>query len=215
MRATTAAWIVVAWTAAAQAADPSAIGEVLEHSQQQRLDAFHLATEGPRAAAVRASFERLLRVAAPGVRVELRVITGETIAETLQGHVIVAHERLADLPEGQRTFVLAHELGHVVRDHWAAMGGVYRRWVPGEVTPERTDPVAGALGRDASALAHRQEFEADAWALELLARLGFASEDAVGAFLSLGMQPDTATHPATRKRVAALRALIAERAGGR
>ncbi|MGC4078153.1 MAG: M48 family metalloprotease [Rubrivivax sp.] len=208
MRATALAWILGTWMAAAQAADPSAIGEVLEHSQQQRLDAFHLAADGPRAAAVRASFERLRRVAAPGVEVELRVITGETIAETLQGHVIVAHERLADLSEGQRTFVLAHELGHVVHDHWAAMGGVYRRWVPGEVTPERTDPVAGALGRDASALAHRQEFEADAWALETLGRMGFASDDAVGAFLSLGMQPDTATHPATRKRVAALRARL-------
>lgn len=208
MHTTMAAWILGAWMAAAQAADPSAIGEVLEHSQQQRLDAFHLAADGPRAAAVRASFERLRRAVAPGVEVELRVITGETIAETLQGHVIVAHERLADLPEGQRTFVLAHELGHVVHDHWAAMGGVYRRWVPGEVTPERTDPVAGALGRDASALAHRQEFEADAWALEMLGRMGFASDDAVGAFLSLGMQPETATHPATRKRVAALRARL-------
>lgn len=215
MRTTMAAWILGAWMAAAQAADPPAIGEVLEHSQQQRLDAFHLAADGPRAAAVRASFERLRRVAAPGVRVELRVITGETIAETLQGHVIVAHERLADLPEGQRSFVLAHELGHVVHEHWAAMGGVYRRWVPGEVTPERTDPVAGALGRDASALAHRQEFEADAWALETLGRMGFASDDAVGAFLSLGLQPDTATHPATRKRVAALRARIADRDAGR
>lgn len=215
MRATASALIVWALAAAAQAADAPAIGEVLEHSQQQRLDAMPAAAEGPRADRVRASFERLRRVVAPDADVELRVIASGTIAETLHGHVIVAHERLADLEEGPRTFVLAHEMAHVVRDHWAAMGGVYRRWVPGEVTPERTDPVAGALGRDASALAQQQEFEADAWALVALQRLGFASEDAIDAFLSLGMQPDTATHPATRKRVAALRAQIAERAAGR
>ncbi|MBK1612339.1 hypothetical protein CKO44_02525 [Rubrivivax gelatinosus] len=213
MRATAAAWIVGACTATAQAADPSAIGEVLEHSQQQRLDAFHAAAEGPRADAVRASFERLLQALAPGTSVELRVIGGDTVAETLQGHVIVANERLADLEEGPRLFVLAHELAHVMHDHWAAMGGVYRRWVPGAVTPERTDPVAGALGRDASLLSHRQEFEADAWALQMLRRLGVPGEAAVGAFLSLGAQMDTVTHPATRKRVAALRALIAEDAG--
>ncbi|MBZ8142254.1 hypothetical protein CLD22_20425 [Rubrivivax gelatinosus] len=197
---------------AAARADPAAIGEVLEQSQQKRLDSFVTAAESARTATVRASFERLLQAAAPAVPVELRIIDGGTLAETLQGHVIVANERLADLEEGQRLFVLAHELAHVMHDHWAAMGGVYRRWVPGEVTPQRTDPVAGALGRDASLLSHRQEYEADAWALQMLRRLGVPGEAAVGAFLSLGAQMDTATHPATRKRVAALRALISERA---
>ena len=218
MRGWTAAVVVGGWLAAAQA-EPVAIGEVLEHSQQRRLDAFVEADAGPRADTVRASFEWLRRAFAPQAEVELRVIRGATVAETLHGRVVVANERLADLAEGPRLFVLAHELGHVVLGHWQALGGVYRRWVPGEVTPERTDPVAGRLGRDASALAHRHEFEADAWALAALARLGRPPEDAVGAFLGLGAQPDTATHPGTRKRLAALRAAMSgdgpARAAGR
>ena len=43
--------------------------------------------------------------------------------------------------------LLAHEIGHVVSDHWQQMGGLYRRWIPGEVTPSQTEPVAGSLGR--------------------------------------------------------------------
>jgi Zn-dependent protease with chaperone function len=128
------------------------------------------------------------------------------LAETLHGRIVVANESLADLPEGARLFVLAHELGHVASDHWQQMGAVYRHWVPGEVTPQTTDPVANALGREASMTSHRQEFEADAYALRVLRRLGRPPQDAFAAFMSTTLQPDTATHPGTRKRIASLRA---------
>jgi Zn-dependent protease with chaperone function len=140
------------------------------------------------------------------VAVDLHVITGATIAETLHGHIVVANEKLADLTEGERLFVLAHELGHVVNGHWLQMGLVYRRWVPGDVTPDKTEPVAGQLGREASQLAHQQEFEADTFALGMLRRFGRSSDEALSAFMHLGMQQDTATHPGTRKRLASLRA---------
>jgi len=140
------------------------------------------------------------------LRVDFYVIRGEVIAETLHGHVVVANESLADLPEGTRLFVLAHELGHVAGSHWLQMGQLYRRWVPGEVTPQQTGPVAALLGRDASGLAHRQEFEADAFALAALRALGHPPREALSAFMHMGVQHDTATHPGTRKRVASLRA---------
>ena len=182
------------------------IVDVLRQSQQQRLDAMPDAPPGPRADLVRSSFELLRHQLPPDVAVDLRVITGATVAETLHGHIVVANEALADLPEGERLFVLAHELGHVVQHHWLQMGLVYKHWIPGAVTPDQTDPVAGPLGREASLLAHRQEFEADAWGLKLLRKMGRPADDAYSAFMHLGMTQDTATHPATRKRVAALHA---------
>ena len=182
------------------------IVDVLRQSQQQRLDAMPDAAPGPRADRVRSSFELLRHELPAGVAVDLRVISGPTIAETLHGHIVVANESLADLPEGERLFVLAHELGHVVQHHWLQMGLVYKHWIPGAVTPDRTDPVAGALGREASMLSHQQEFEADAWGLKLLRRMGRPADDAYSAFMHLGVTQDTATHPATRKRVASLRA---------
>jgi Zn-dependent protease with chaperone function len=181
--------------------------DVLRRSQQQRLDALTpAAQDSPRAQAVRATFEKLLQALKPESPLELRVVSGGTYAETLHGSIVVAHESLADLPEGERAFIIAHELGHVVSDHWSQMGRVYKRWVPGEVTQDKTDPVAGLLGRDASGLAHRQEYVADAFALQVLARLGWPPEIAFSAFMRQGMQQDTATHPATRKRIASLRA---------
>jgi Zn-dependent protease with chaperone function len=180
---------------------------VLARSQLARLD--HASTADPanaRARTVRTSFETLARVLELRHLVELRVIEGETVAETLQGRVVLANESLADLSEGERLFVLAHELGHIELRHWEQTQRLYQKWVPGAVTPDQTEPVAALLGRDASGLAYRQELEADAFALRTLRALGHSSQDAVTAFMHLGMSHDTATHPGTRKRLAALRA---------
>lgn len=193
----------------AHGAQAHGIVDVLQQSQQARLEALAPAAAGERAARVQASFETLRRLLPAGLEVELRVVSGATLAETLHGRVVCANESLADLDEGYRLFVLAHELGHVVAGHWAQMRGAYERWIPGEVTPERTDPVAAPLGREASALSHRHEFEADAYGAMLLRRLGRPDSDALDAFRHLGMTQDTATHPATRKRLAMLRAVQA------
>lgn len=186
------------------------IVDVLRRSQQLRLDMQPAADPAsPRAEAVRRSFAALV-AAEPGLPpVDLHVIRGPVIAETLHGHIVLANEMLADLSDGERSFVLAHELGHVMQHHWLQMALVYQKWIPGEVTPDRTDAVAEPLGREASVLAHRQEYEADAFAVQLLKRAGQDPSVAFSAFMHLGMTQDTATHPGTRKRVASLRAALA------
>lgn len=201
-------FLVLALAGSARAED---IVDVLRRSQQQRLETLPAADPAsPRAETVRRSFAALVAAQPALPPVDLRVITGAVIAETVHGHIVLANESLADLPEGERLFVLAHELGHVAQRHWLQMALVYQKWVPGEVTQEHTDTVAGRLGRDASGLAHRQEFEADAFALRLLRRAGHDPAVAVSAFMHLGMTQDTATHPGTRKRVALVRASLAE-----
>ena len=103
--------VVACMAGRAQAED---IVDVLRSSQQQRLDSFPMAEDGARSARIRASFQLLRATLGPELpAVELRVISGETVAETLHGHIIVANEKLGDLPEGERLFILAHELGHV------------------------------------------------------------------------------------------------------
>jgi len=201
-------WLVVTVLGLTLAAGACAddIVDVLRRSQQQRLDAMSPADDRQRAEVVLHSFEVLRQALAPLPPIDFHVIRGQTIAETLHGHIIVANQSLADLPEGERLFVLAHELGHVQQHHWLQMGLVYKRWVPGEVTPEQTDPVAAQLGREASGLAHRQEFEADAYAMQALRRLGLPSDVAFSSLRMLGLQQDSATHPGTRKRLASLRA---------
>jgi Zn-dependent protease with chaperone function len=137
--------------------------------------------------------------------VELRVIRGNTLAETLHGHVVVANESLADWPEAERQFVLAHELGHIALNHWSQMGLMFQKWVPGTVVQQETDAVASLLGRDASRLAYRQEFEADAFAARVMAAQSSKPYDALAVFMRFGARKDTATHPGTQRRLAALR----------
>ena len=182
------------------------IVDVLRRSQQMRLDSMPPAADVARTQTLQRSFDTLRRGLDPDLKVELRVVDAGTFAETLQGHIVVANVAVADLPEGERLFILAHELGHVAAGHWRQMNQLYQRWVPGAVTQERTDPVAALLGRDASGLAHRHEYAADAYALQVLRDLGWPAQHAYSAFLRQGMQHDTATHPGTRKRVASLRA---------
>lgn len=186
------------------------IADVLRRSQQMRLDSMTLSSDTARIRTIRDSFDNLRHSLGPNLNAELHITSGGSYAETLHGHIVIANESIADLPEGERLFILAHELGHVAAGHWAQMNQLYKRWIPGDVKPELTDPVSGLLGRDASGLAHQHEYSADVFALRLLRDLGWPENHAFSAFLRQGMQHDTATHPGTRKRVASLRAAQAQ-----
>ncbi|HET7794341.1 MAG TPA: hypothetical protein VFL64_13240, partial [Rhizobacter sp.] len=120
-------WVMwVGLALAAGMAHGEGIVDVLERSQQVRLDRLQLIpSDSPRALKIRASFEKLLPALGSVRSVELHVVRGDTLAETLHGHVVVAHESLGDWPEEDRQFVLAHELGHVALGHWSQMGSVY------------------------------------------------------------------------------------------
>jgi hypothetical protein len=183
------------------------IDDVLTRSQLMRLDSVPPARSTAKADTVRRSFDELLTAMGVQAPISLKVVSGPVVAETLLGQVVLANESLADVPEGARLFILAHEIGHVVSHDWLDMCQLYQRWVPGEVTPASTNPVAELLGRAASALAYRQEQAADAYAIRHLRQLGWSDDDAVTALLVLGSGhlADTATHPSSRRRMAEIR----------
>ncbi|HJV72113.1 M48 family metalloprotease [Ideonella sp.] len=195
------------------------IVDVLRRSQDMRLASMAAAEpDSAEAQTILASFDALRRALPPGSpEVALHVIRGPVMAETLHGHVVVANEQLAGLPEDVRLFILAHEMGHVMQGHWRQMVMLYQKWVPGEVTRERTDPVNARLQRDASSLAHQQEYQADAFAAQTLQAMGRCRPQAEAGGLSChdemltvfqqqGSAGDTLTHPSAGKRLAALRA---------
>ncbi|MFN6996714.1 MAG: M48 family metalloprotease [Aquincola tertiaricarbonis] len=184
------------------------ITQVLERSQALRLAALTpVATGDARLQLLQQGFQQVLAHApeARGLPVTLQVVTGPVLAETFHGRVLVVHADLAARPEGERLFVLAHELGHAVHADWAAVRAVYRRHIPAEVVQQRTDPVAALLGREMSALSHEQELNADAYAMQVLGRMGYGIEVAIATLARHGVQPDTPTHPGTRRRLAGLR----------
>jgi predicted Zn-dependent protease len=187
------------------------IVEVLQRSQQMRLDALHpAAADSSAVLGLQANFERLLRATAFDGSVSLQVVDDTNVAETLLGRVVVVHARLAERPDAEQLFVLAHELGHVAKGHQAQMGQVFLKWVPGPVLQQHTDAVAPMLGREASGLAHRQEFSADAFAMRTLCAMGHSRDEVLATFMRMGMFQATATHPASNKRLAALRVAPAD-----
>lgn len=193
------------------------IAEVLRRSQRQRLDALPPAdANSPAAARVMASFERLIRVAPPRAgqcQPTLRLVGGSLFAEAVLGDCAMAvSTSVGELPEGERLLLLGHELGHLRLDHWSTLRGLYERHIPGAVEQARTDAVAGALGREAHALSHRHEFEADAYGYQIAMRLGYGLDTAFGLLTRQGVQTDGATHPGTRRRLAQMRGLDAQRA---
>ncbi len=188
----------------APAARAETIADVLARSQRLQIESFELApADGRQARIMRASFDTLMTALALRAPVELHVIVGGTIAETLNGQVLVANAALADAPEQVRLFVLAHELGHVTLNHWRQMGLLFQKWVPGELGAEKVpEQVSEGMSRDASRLATQQEFEADAFAAQIVSTLRPQAYDPRAVFMYLGAQKDTATHPGTHRRLA-------------
>jgi hypothetical protein len=183
---------------------------VLERSQRLRLEQRVVASDSERVQRVRASFNRLLTQARiTSGSVELKVMQGGIQAEAMLGRLLVVGDAVGDLPDAERLLLLAHELSHLTLGHWQAVCAVYRRHVPGDVRPDTTDPVAAALGREAHELSYRHEFEADAHGFALARQLGVTLDDAFSLLMRQPMQSDSATHPATRRRIAQFRVLQA------
>ncbi|MEY8876947.1 MAG: M48 family metalloprotease [Leptothrix sp. (in: b-proteobacteria)] len=181
---------------------------VLARSHQLRLDDLHRRAldpaADPRAALLARDFERVLASESPRPDVQLLVVDGAVQAETLAGHVVVVSASLAVLADGERLFILAHELGHAQMGHWGELCAVYARFIPDEVTPEVTNAVAPQLGRAASTLVHGHEYAADAYAMRTIRTLGYGLDSAAGALHLMPNLGDSSTHPASRKRLARL-----------
>ena len=183
---------------------------VLQRSQQMQLDALTEAQvddADPAVQVIRRSFQRVLDAADVPGDVRLLVVRGPLLAVCLMGRVVAANVSLADMSESERSFVLAHELGHVMHRHWAQLGQLYKRHIPGEVVQAHTDAIAGVLGREASQLSHEHEYEADAFAMRLIRHLGEPEDTPLVLFQHLPMIKATSTHPGTQQRVVHLRTL--------
>ena len=204
--------LVLSLLFAAPAWGAEGIKEVLDRSQQMQFDSLaarQVADDSRESQIVHGSFEHLLTKVGTPVAVKLLVVRGPMLAVCLLGRVVVANASLADMSESERQFILAHELGHVSHGHWDQVSRLYQKYIPDEVVQQKTDAVAAPLGREASQLAHDQEYEADAFAHDVLRRMGQPADTAELLLHRLPLVKRTATHPGTRERLAHIRSLQA------
>ncbi len=184
------------------------IEDVFKRSGEARLQNLPLSQDDARIAVLQRDFEMLIERRA-GEPLELRVVRGPLVIESVAPHTVVMHESVADAAPSVRMFLLAHEVGHLRLEHHLALVRLYKEYIPGEVVPEVTDAVPPALGRRASLLSHEHEYAADKYAFRYIQELGYSLSDMMVVFQQFGMQFDTATHLGTRKRLAHLRQLEA------
>lgn len=163
-----------------------------------------VARESHRAAIVRDTFAAVRDSIDADAQIEILIVEGDVVAEVLGDHLIAASESLALLPEGERAFVMAHELGHILLGHGSKRTELLRQH-PNRHVPHGPDELrAVPLEPAASELAHRQELEADAFALRAIRKLGHGSDSALALFARQAVLDDTATHPRTPRRIAHL-----------
>jgi Zn-dependent protease with chaperone function len=144
--------------------------------------------------------------AAAEVPIELRECFWDGMV--VGGERIVLSTRLARATQAQRFFVIAHEFGHVASQHHARMAGLVEDLLQRGGTPQT---VATALRSGAIApLSRRNEWEADAFAVQLMLQAGEDPEEAA-RFLDDAarfMPPMVgSSHPAPQSRATAIRTL--------
>ena len=119
----------------------------------------------------------------------------------------VDHVVVGGIDENLRLFLLAHEFGHIAAQDIHRLAEAYKPYVPGDVVQEVTDKMSVGALREIANVAKSHEFEADAFGVRALVKLGLSFEDAKAAAIEAVMkypEMETGTHPASFKRRMAL-----------
>lgn len=148
-----------------------------------------------------------LRQATPvpdGVRFEVMDCSVDGFVH--KGQTIVLSARLSRLNAAQRFFIVAHELGHLRLAHHAAVSSFVARAVQGSADEAAA---RAAVASGLTPISHRNELDADAFAVRLMRASGFDPEEAARLFDSIGEGQDNSTHPSAGRRARAIRALHA------
>lgn len=146
---------------------------------------------------LQAEFEEVLVASGTEERVELVVSDSGIVAQAFPGRVVAVTSDLADESRERRLFVLGHELGHVLLEHFPAVSELVARISP-EVKDGKLPP---ALMEAAKKVLHAQEFSADEFSARLVRKLGASPTKGAMLLMAFGYQAESLTHPTPASRV--------------
>lgn len=156
------------------------------------------AAEDPRSQLLQVEFTALLKLTGVTTPVRLIVTKSSLIAQAFPGRVVAVNLEIAGVPKAQRTFIMAHELGHVLMDHFGSLLHVID-------DQERALAVLGLADAIAlnslSLLSHSNEFSADTFASNCVLKLNLSVSDAIKFFEPFESQPESSSHPAVAERL--------------
>lgn len=182
------------------------VPSVLSQWQQARLEQCP-AIDADRGVAqrLRADFDKVLAAAPELASTPFRVSDCPVIAQVRAG-VVVVSTQLAGLPEKERLFVMAHELGHVAHGDWQRVAQRYVDYVGVVQTFDEVVEKMKQVNSEINDMSRAGEFDADEFALEVLKKAGYPATEAATSFLRRYRdQPESDTHPAIRARLERVR----------
>jgi predicted metal-dependent peptidase len=140
--------------------------------------------------------------------VGLHITSNGEGGEAVLGQIVMVNEALAALPEDEREFEIAHEIGHIDLKHLDRMIDIFRHYV-GTITDDHL--IARTLNAHIDELSPELqglEFEADAYGQALLQRIPGAVEGGIHTFQRNVFRRGDYSHPASRERMLKLQASL-------
>lgn len=151
---------------------------------------------------IESDIQRFRRMVPSAATVPMQVLDCDADGFVYKGETIVLSTRLARMNASQRFFIIAHELGHLQLAHHGAI----RSFVAGIVDRTRDEARARVqVHSNLSAISHRHEFDADAFAVRTMQGAGLDPEQAAWIFDSIADSRDNHTHPSPVRRAASIR----------
>lgn len=197
--------ISVALATAALSAHALDIVDALNRGQQVQLSQCEsVAEDAPEVAVLRDSFSKLQDARHADTPVTLVVAKCSFGIQVLGGKVIV-HPAVAHWNEGERLFVLAHELGHIEHGDWHSFTHVHQEAIPADMSDEQVGLTMRRMAPKMRELMYGFEYNADEYALELLSKMGRdALAEGREAIARVPTPSGSPTHPGTAQRIARL-----------
>jgi Zn-dependent protease with chaperone function len=159
----------------------------------------------PRRKTVEADLVRFQRAVPVPPHVRFEVMDCTVDGFVYKGQTVVLSVRLARLTPAQRFFIIAHEMGHIALQHHAVMSSFVARAVDSSADEAAA---RAAVASGLTAISHRNELEADGYAVRVMREAGLNAEEAARLFDSIGEGQDNATHPSAGRRARAIRAAM-------
>lgn len=138
----------------------------------------------------------------PGARsIKLYTSSSFELGRAFSKNRIIVSQELDKFSRTYRYFILLHELGHITKNHNAALSKLF---ISLDVKNNKKVEASKV-----SKVTHALEFEADEYAIRKLYDFGFEFSGVWNLFKELSnMSPnDTVSHPAPSRRVVAMRAV--------
>lgn len=149
-------------------------------------------------------FDSLLSAIPTKAGVRLVVTEDVSVGQAFPGRTIAVHPALAELPRGQRLYVLAHELGHSEEGHFGEVVSLVNRF-GNDVDLHNSTEVKSSVCE----LSHKHEYRADRYAAHALVQMHVPLSEAI-AFLERFPGNGDETHPKVEDRITALQHLAVE-----